>query len=155
MSEQVHGRELIDRPEGHSPARHYFCRLNNVGHRVAVPSQYAGANSQGHEIIAAVFEVSGGMNPEVVELLGRLAKAHANKLPLDLRGLSWTATTFSRYFRQHLSMAIHKSVASELMYHMRLGLPPTCRKGRKATPKSRGAANAANLAAFGVAGMSA
>lgn len=52
-------------------------------------------------------------------------------------------------------MTVHKSVASELMHHMRLGLPPTCRKGRKATPKSRGAANAANLATFGVAGMSA
>ena len=41
------------------------------------------------------------------------------------------------------------------MHRMRLGLPPACRKGRKAKPKSRGAANAADLAVFGVAGMAA
>ena len=52
-------------------------------------------------------------------------------------------------------MTIHKSVSSELMYHISLGQPPTCRKGRKAKPKSRGAANAADLATFGVAGMAA
>ena len=90
-----------------------------------------------------------------MSLLYELSKPHNNKLPLHLRGRSWTASTFMAYFKQHLSMTVHKSVASELMYHMRLGLPPTCRKGRKATPKSRGATNAANLAAFGVAGMAA
>ena len=40
-------------------------------------------------------------------LLTELAEAHGNKLPLDLRGRSWTAATFMAYFKQHISMAIH------------------------------------------------
>ena len=74
VSEQVHGRPLIDRPVG---AAHRFSRTNNTGHRLAVPADYAGAAAQGHEIIAAVFEVSGAASPAVVEFTGRMARAHA------------------------------------------------------------------------------
>ena len=154
MSEQVHGRPLIDRPAG---AMHRFSRTNNTGHRLAVPADYAGAAAQGHEIIAAVFEVSGAASPAVVEFTGRMARAHANKLPLDLAGRSWTATTFTRYFRQRFSVAIRKACAHEIKRGLRSakGAPKSSahlkgvgRKGSASAPSP-----VVQMAVIGVAGL--
>ena len=88
-------------------------------------------------------------------LLTELAEAHGNKLPLDLRGRSWTAATFMAYFKQHISMAIHKNAAAELKNNLRNNVPPlgSARKGRKS--KSNNNNLAEDLAAFGVAGLTA
>ena len=110
----IRGRPAIDRPPGNDLKPGTFHRTNNVGKCDAHVAKYAAAIEQGHEIIAAITEVTGACHPETVAFMNRLSSLHANKLPLDLRGLSWTATTFSRYFRQHLSMAIHKLAVNEL-----------------------------------------
>ena len=95
------------------------------------------------------------MSPEVVELLGRLAKAHANKLPLDLAGRSWTATTFTRYFQQRLSMAIRKAAAYEIKRGLRSakGAPKSSAhlKGRKGSAAA--SAPVAMMSVVGVAGL--
>ena len=153
MSELVRGRPAIDRPPG---TTRNFSRLNNTGSRVAVPADYAGALAQGHELIAAVFEVSGGASIEVVEFVDRLSSAHANKLPLDLAGRSWTATTFKRYFYQRFSMAIRKASAHEIKRGLRgaKGAPKSSAhlKGRKGLSAPR-SSPVARMSVVGVAGL--
>ena len=59
------------------------------------------------------------------------------------------------YFKQHISMAIHKTAAAELKNNLRRNIPPhgSTRKGRKS--KSRNKNLVEDLAAFGVAGLTA
>ena len=58
------------------------------------------------------------------------------------------------YFKQHLSMAIHKTAAAELKRNIRYGTPPagstrtSTRKGRKTAP-ARATRLVENLAAYG------
>ena len=121
----------------------------------SMPADYAGAIAQGHEVIAAIFEVTGGAHHEIVEFLNRLAKAHANKLPLDLAGRSWTATTFKRYFSQRMSMAIHKAAARELkrgIRHAKFAPPGSAHlRGRKGPAPMQQAA--VRMSVVGVVGL--
>ena len=65
-----------------------------------------------------------------MQLLHELADAHSNKLPLNLRGQSWTATTFLAHFKQRISMAIHKACAAKLKYQLRINQPKKPKKPR-------------------------
>ena len=88
-----------------------------------------------------------------MSLLTELSLAHDNKLPLDLRGRSWTASTFLAHFKQHISMAIHKTAAAELVHNMRFDVLPKGRKS-KSPAKPKAASRAAHdLATHGVAGL--
>ena len=146
------GRPAFQRPPGNTSR---FSRINNTGSRVAIPAEYAGAMQQGHEVIVALFEVTGAAHHEVVEFVDRLSAAHANKLPLDLAGVSWNTTTFTSYVAQHVSMALHKAAANELRRNLRTNKPAAkgsphlgARKG-----PSPNANAAAQMAAVGVAGL--
>ena len=96
-------------------------------------------------------------SPAVVEFAGRMARAHANKLPLDLAGRSWTATTFTRYFRQRFSVAIRKVCAHEIKRGLRSAkgapkgsahLKGVGRKGSASAPPP-----VVQMAVIGVAGL--
>ena len=143
----VRGRPAVPAPPGSSAQR--WNRTNNAGPRKARRAEYAAAIAQGHEVIAAVFEVTGAANPEVVQLLHELADAHENKLPLNLRGASWTATTFLAHFKQRISMTIHKACASKLKYQLRINQPKKPKKPRM----DKKAAASRDMANFGVAGL--
>ena len=59
-------------------------------------------------------EVSGALHPESVDFLRRLAAMHDRKLPVELVGQSWTATSFVTYFLQRLSSAVNMAAAHEI-----------------------------------------
>ena len=146
------GLPAFERPPGNTSR---FSRINNTGSRVAVHAEYAGAMQQGHEVIVALFEVTGAAHHEIVEFVDRLSAAHANKLPLDLAGALWNATTFKSYVAMHCSMAIHKAAASELRRNLRTNKPAAKgsphQKARKGP--SPNATAAARMATVGVAGL--
>jgi len=82
-------------------------------------------------------EVTGAVHPESVRVLRQLSDLHDRRLPADLLGESWTATTFTSYFLQRLSSAMNMSAAAEIRAQISRGprlAPPRRSKRRAAGP---------------------
>ena len=52
--------------------------------------------------------------PPATSFLRSLAALHDRKLPVELDGQSWTATSFISYFLQRLSSAVNMAAACEI-----------------------------------------
>ena len=66
-----------------------------------------------------MVEVTGGLHPEALTFLRSLAALHDRKLPVELIGQSWAATSVISlcvitYFLQRLSSAVNMAAACEI-----------------------------------------
>ena len=61
------------------------------------------------------------MHPEAFTFLRQLAEMHNRKLPVELAGQSWTATSFVTYFLQRLSSAVNMAAAHEIRNQIATG----------------------------------
>ena len=92
----------------------HFNRRNYSGKRAAVKGDYQPAVALGHHAILLLQEVTGALHPDGFKFLRDLAAVHDRKLPIDLVGQSWTATSFVSYFLQRLSSAVNMAAACEI-----------------------------------------
>ena len=109
--ELVHGRPAVSNPPG-STSR--FNRRNFTGKKAAKKGDYESAIAKGHTAVLLLMEVTGGLHPEALSFLRALAALHDRKLPIELAGQSWTATSFISYFLQRLSSAVNMAAACEI-----------------------------------------
>ena len=77
-------------------------------------AHYRAAAALGHTNILLLSEVTGALHPDGFKFLRALADVHDRKLPTELVGQSWTATSFVTYFLQRLSSAVNMAAAAEL-----------------------------------------
>ena len=110
-TELVHGRPAVSNPPG-STSR--FNRRNFTGKKAAKKGDYEPAVAKGHSAVLLLVEVTGGLHPEALTFLRSLAALHDRKLPVELVGQSWTATSFITYFLQRLSSAVNMAAACEI-----------------------------------------
>ena len=68
----------------------------------------------GHEVIMLICEVWGGFAPEAVRFLGELAQARNDAVDLERASTTWSATSFTSYHGQLLSLAVQLGVAIEI-----------------------------------------
>ena len=123
----VHGRPAISIPQGTSQQ---FNRRNYVGKKAAVKGDYEPAKSLGHTAILLLSEVTGALHPDGRSLLRQLAALHEGKLPHELRGQSWTASSFESYFlQQRLSSAVNMAAAHEIRSQICKGPRLVCAAG--------------------------
>ena len=127
----------ISIPQGTSQQ---FNRRNYVGKKAAVKGDYEPAKSLGHTAILLLSEVTGALHPDGRSLLRQLAALHEGKLPHELRGQSWTASSFESYFLQRLSSLqagavniINMAAAHEICSQICKGprLVPLARSGKR------------------------
>eukprot|EP00966_Prymnesium_polylepis_P060619 1406820-Prymnesium_polylepis.4 len=110
-SELVHGLEAVASPPG-TTAR--FNRRNFTGKKPAKKGDYEPAIEKGHTSVLLLTEVTGAVHPNGLSFLRSLAALHDRKLPVELVGQSWTATSFLTYFLQRLSSAVNMAAACEI-----------------------------------------
>ena len=139
-SELVHGRPEIQRPHGTTKR---FDRRAYSGKKVAAKGDYEPAVAKGHTALVLLSEVTGAVHPEGRMLLSAIAKMHNNRLPLDLVGQTWTATTFTAYFLQRLSSAVNMAAAAELRNQLVGAARPPPPRGGERHRSYRGAARRA------------
>ena len=82
--------------------------------KAAKKGDYEPAVAKGHSAVLLLVEVTGGLHPEALTFLRSLAALHDRKLPVELVGQSWTATSFITYFLQRLSSAVNMAAACEI-----------------------------------------
>ena len=100
---------------------------------MAGKGDYEPAKSLGHTAILLLSEVTGALHPDGRSLLRQLAALHEGKLPHELRGQSWTASSFESYFLQRLSSAVNMAAAHEIRSQICKGprLVPLARGGKR------------------------
>ena len=138
-SELVRGRAAIARPPGTTS---HFNRRNYSGKKVAKLGDYEPAVALGHTAVLLLSEITGGIYPPSYSFLKQLADVHDCKLPTDLVGQSWTATTFMSYFLQRLSSAANMAAAAEIRNQIVKG-PRLPRAGARPRGMGRGYRSAA------------
>jgi hypothetical protein len=137
-SELVHGRPKIERPPGTTSR---FKRREYSGKKVAAKGDYEPAVELGHTALVLLSEVTGALHPEARSLLSEVAKMQGNKIPLNMAGQSWTATTFSGLLSQRLSSAVNMAAAAEIRNQLvGAARPPPAKIGGTRHRSFRGAA---------------
>ena len=110
ISEKVHG--LLGRG---NPGDGKFNYATGEGYVPATPGAYEKAKMCGCEIALLLFETFGGFGPEMVELLGQLARERENKLfASEYEETTWSARTWTTFAAQKLSVALHYAAATEI-----------------------------------------
>ena len=124
-TELLRGRPAISNPPGVTTR---FNRRNYSGKKAAKKGDYEACIAKGHSVVLLLSEVTGAVHPEAFTFLRQLAEMHNRKLPAELAGQSWTATSFVTYFLQRLSSAVNMAAAHEIRNQIttgpRLARPP-------------------------------
>ena len=143
--EQIFGRLGIELPTGTTSR---FNRYMYTGKKVAVLGDYRDAIRRGHSVYALIHEVFGGWAPDAVKLFRQAARAHSDEI--DPMLTSWAARSFTAYYAQRISIAIHVAAATEIIEGARHVLVQANRRrgrGRKAHPMLPAGMRSANTAA--------
>ena len=93
-----------------------FDSVTGEGYVAPVRGEYARALEAGCDVEVHLFETFGGFGPEVVALLCETAELAQDRLSTrewDLN--SWSATRWLTYAAQRVSVALHKTVAYEVL----------------------------------------
>ena len=119
-----------------------------TGKKVAVLGDYRDAIRRGHSVYALIHEVFSVWAPDAVKLFRQAARAHSDEI--DPMLTSWAARSFTAYYAQRISIAIHVAAATEIIEGARHVLVQANRRrgrGRKAHPMLPAGMRSANTAA--------
>ena len=90
----------------------------SIDGRPAVVAKYVDALSKGHAVTSCIFEVFGGFDREVADLLLTWGSKARGKTPPGEEP-PWSARNFVPYYSQLLSKEVQRGVADEILHRAR------------------------------------